>query len=131
MLDIIQATHKIEHLKLEWMVQRISAPQQLTCLISTTEDSTEFTQWIPHDQTQFTDIAERIPVLIRFLKDEQLIREVDSALVPTDKQMTSEWRQDTSGTSQLIELLKKAAAAHENHMTSAATKTASIWSQYA
>lgn len=126
-LDIIQTTHKIERLKLEWMVQRISAHQQLTHLLSTTE----FTQWIPHDQTQFTDIAERIPVLIRFLKDEQLIREVDSALVPTDKQMTSEWRQDTSGTSQLIELLKKAAAAHENHMTSAATKTASIWSQYA
>lgn len=115
MLDIVRTLQTVERPQLEWMAQRIAVPQQVSHLLNA-EESAIFKQLIPHDQTLFTDIAERIPVLIGFLRDEGLIRYAGSALVTTDTTLLPQWRVGTADASHLIKLLQTAVQAHAKQM---------------
>lgn len=130
MLDITRTLHEIERPQLEWMAQRISVPETMAHLLDA-EESAIFNQLIPYPQTQFTDIAERIPALIKLLKDEKLVRETDLRLLATDNPLIPDWKPDRVDTSQLVKLLQKAAQAHAQLIASTEGDTATAWSQQA
>jgi hypothetical protein len=129
LLDIVRTLQTIERPQLEWMAQQISVPQRVSHWLNA-EESLIFNQLAPYDQTLFTDIAERLPVLISFLRDEGLIRYVDLALVATDTTRLPQWRAGTADTSHLIKLLQTAAQTHAKKMAQT-PDAAATWSRQA